>query len=602
MIAPLLRAACCMLVCAFVAPLAYAEIPTEALPTAAGVPLQDGGRIKPLDTFARFSLLQLSGRTTLQADDLDALPWLLECLLSPDAARQREVFLIENPEVMEALSIAHRKSRERFSYETLVPKRALLLNQARQYGALPVEARTVTQKQTLQLAHNIQFFEALTAFMTPFRADPAAPDAPRLSSVMARPMEAGTAAGMARQLAAAQAANGMALLPPHPESDAPETWQTPAALVNAWLTGTRPSAEQLAAWRALEDIANGAPTALAGHFDALRAASREVMAGSREYTQLPRELFFYRLNPFYWSLVLYVIAFLVAALCWTMPRHRGVHALGIAALLLPCVLHIGGIVLRCIIRGRPPVSTLYESILFVTAAAVVVALLIELMNRRRIAMGIGAALGALGLFLANKYEAIDRTDTMPNLIAVLDTNFWLAAHVTTVTMGYSAGLLAGAIAHVYLIGKAIGARPGDTAFYANLTRMVYGVFCFGLLFAAVGTVLGGIWANESWGRFWGWDPKENGALMIVLWGLAVLHARMGGYVRDYGLHLAAVFGGVIVAFSWFGVNLLGVGLHSYGFTSGIQSALIIFYTIESAVLFIGAFGWLREQGIFRVAR
>jgi len=591
-----------MLVCALVAPLAYAEIPTEALQAAAGLPIQDGGRIKPLDTFARFALLQLSGRTTLQADDLDALPWLLECLLSPEAAGQRAVFLIENPDVMEALSIAHRKPRERFPYETLAPKRALLLNQARQYGALPVEARTVAQKQVLQLAHNLQFFEALTAFMAPFRADPAAPDAPRLGRLMAHPMDAGTAAGMAHRLAAAQAANALALLPPHPESDAPETWQTPAALVNAWLAGTLPSPSQLAAWHALEGIADGDPAALAGHVEDLHAASREVMAGNREYAQLPRELFFYRLNPFHWSLVLYVIAFLAAALCWAMPRHRGVHALALVALLVPSVLHIAGIVLRCIIRGRPPVSTLYESILFVAAVAVVVALLIELMNRRRIAMGIGAALGALGLFLANKYEAIDRTDTMPSLIAVLDTNFWLTTHVTTVTMGYSAGLLAGAIAHVYLLGKAFGARPGDTAFYANLTRMVYGVFCFGLLFAAVGTVLGGIWANESWGRFWGWDPKENGALMIVLWGLAVLHARMSGYVRDYGLQLAAVFGGVIVAFSWFGVNLLGVGLHSYGFTSGIQSALIIFYTIESAVLFIGAFGWLREQGILRIAR
>ncbi len=130
--------------------------------------------------------------------------------------------------------------------------------------------------------------------------------------------------------------------------------------------------------------------------------------------------------------------------------------------------------------------------------------------------------------------------------------------------------------------------------------MVYGVFCFGLLFATVGTVLGGIWANESWGRFWGWDPKENGALIIVLWGLAVLHARIGGYIRDYGLHMAAVFGGIVVAFSWFGVNLLGIGLHSYGFTSGVHSALSRFYLFESIVLVIAAFGGLREQGIVRI--
>jgi ABC-type transport system involved in cytochrome c biogenesis permease subunit len=129
-----------------------------------------------------------------------------------------------------------------------------------------------------------------------------------------------------------------------------------------------------------------------------------------------------------------------------------------------------------------------------------------------------------------------------------------------------------------------------------LARMTYGVICFGLLFSVVGTVLGGIWANYSWGRFWGWDPKENGALMIILWELAILHSRLGGVIKNFGVCMAAVFGGVIVAFSWFGVNLLGVGLHSYGFTSGIARALLMFYIIESAVLALGAIAWwLRER-------
>ena len=95
--------------------------------------------------------------------------------------------------------------------------------------------------------------------------------------------------------------------------------------------------------------------------------------------------------------------------------------------------------------------------------------------------------------------------------------------------------------------------------------MAYGILCFGMVTALVGTVLGGIWANYSWGRFWGWDPKENGALMIVLWSLAILHARMGGYIKQIGFHLCSIFGGAIVTFSWFHTNLLGVGLHTYGF-------------------------------------
>src|SRR6185436_3236347 len=113
---------------------------------------------------------------------------------------------------------------------------------------------------------------------------------------------------------------------------------------------------------------------------------------------------------------------------------------------------------------------------------------------------------------------------------------------------------------------------------------VYGVTCFGLLFAFVVTVLGGIWANYSWGRFWGWDPKENGAALICLCMLASLHARMGGYIREMGVHLAAIFTGCVVAFSWWGVNLLGVGLHSYGFTSGIWTATYVFWASQAAMI------------------
>ena len=121
---------------------------------------------------------------------------------------------------------------------------------------------------------------------------------------------------------------------------------------------------------------------------------------------------------------------------------------------------------------------------------------------------------------------------------------------------------------------------------------MYGVLCFALLFSLIGTILGGIWANESWGRFWGWDPKENGALMICLWQLAILHAVRGQYIKEYGLHLTSIFGGVVVAFSWFGVNLLGVGLHSYGFTSGVARTLNVFYITEAVFIAIGAVLWV----------
>jgi hypothetical protein len=156
-------------------------------------------------------------------------------------------------------------------------------------------------------------------------------------------------------------------------------------------------------------------------------------------------------------------------------------------------------------------------------------------------------------------------------------------------------MLAALLASVYLVTKAIGWRRSDPGFHKSLARMVYGVLCFALIFSTVGTILGGSWANDSWGRFWGWDPKENGALLIVLSQLVILHARMGGYLRDDGICMAAAFGGTVIAFSWWGVNLLGVGLHSYGFTSGVHTTLWSYYWLQWGVVGLGALVWLRGR-------
>jgi ABC-type transport system involved in cytochrome c biogenesis permease subunit len=258
-------------------------------------------------------------------------------------------------------------------------------------------------------------------------------------------------------------------------------------------------------------------------------------------------------------------------------------------------LLVAAIVWRCVLRGRPPVTTLYETKLFVTAVGVVVALVIEALGRQRLALSAAATLGALGVFVASGYEVLDKRDTMPALVAVLDTNFWLATHVTAISIGYAAGMLAALLASGYLLAKLFRVRRGDRPFYAALSRMVYGVLCFGLIFSLVGTMLGGIWANESWGRFWGWDPKENGALLIVISQLVILHARRGGYLREHGVCMAAAFGGTVVAFSWWGVNLLGVGLHSYGFTSGINTALWSYYGVQWSICGLGALAWLLER-------
>jgi cytochrome c biogenesis factor len=173
------------------------------------------------------------------------------------------------------------------------------------------------------------------------------------------------------------------------------------------------------------------------------------------------------------------------------------------------------------------------------------------------------------------------------LQAVLDTNIWLATHVVAITTGYSAMFLAGMLAIIYVV-RGVFTRSLKKQTADSLGRMTYGVICFATLFSFVGTVLGGIWADQSWGRFWGWDPKENGAVLIVLWCAITLHARWGGFIRQRGLMIMALFGNIVTSFSWFGVNMLGVGLHSYGFMQKAFPWLVGFMISQLALMSVAA--------------
>jgi cytochrome c biogenesis factor len=122
--------------------------------------------------------------------------------------------------------------------------------------------------------------------------------------------------------------------------------------------------------------------------------------------------------------------------------------------------------------------------------------------------------------------------------------------------------------------------PGSPAFRQRAARSLYAILAFGLVFTFIGTVMGGIWADQSWGRFWGWDPKENGALLIILWCAILFHAKLAGMIGSLGMAAGAVGSIITVVLAWFGVNLLGVGMHSYGFTSGVARWLLGFVGCE----------------------
>ena len=295
------------------------------------------------------------------------------------------------------------------------------------------------------------------------------------------------------------------------------------------------------------------------------------------------EVFFNQMQPFYAALLIYVLAGILGVCSWfklsETLRRSAVWLVGLAF-----VIHTTGLIYRMVLEGRPPVTNLYSSAVFIGWGAVILGSILEKIHRNGIGAVAAAGMGFVTLVIAQNL-AVDG-DTMEMMRAVLDTNFWLATHVVAVTTGYASTFVAGFLALIYIV-RGVFTRTLDEATGKSLARMVYGIVCFATLFSFVGTVLGGIWADQSWGRFWGWDPKENGALIIVLWNAMILHMRWGGMIRERGLINCAIFGNVVTSWSWFGVNMLGIGLHSYGFTDAAFKWLSIFVLSQLVIIVLG---------------
>jgi ABC-type transport system involved in cytochrome c biogenesis permease subunit len=293
---------------------------------------------------------------------------------------------------------------------------------------------------------------------------------------------------------------------------------------------------------------------------------------------------------------LYVMAFIIAALGWLCLAFNwpaGLRIAGRTAFALTAftlVIHTLALVARMYISGRPPVTNLYSSAVFIGWGCVVLGLILEVVFRRGLGNVVAAVAGYSTLLIAWGLES-DGSDTFSVMQAVLDTQFWLATHVTCITLGYATTYLAGLFGLLYIVLGLMS--PWLTPQLAkDLNRMNYGTLCFSIFFSFVGTVLGGLWADDSWGRFWGWDPKENGALMIVLWNALALHARWGGMVKERGLAVLSVIGNIVVSWSWFGVNALSVGLHAYGFD---QRIFTLFCALTAAHLGIMALGLVPQR-------
>jgi ABC-type transport system involved in cytochrome c biogenesis permease subunit len=250
------------------------------------------------------------------------------------------------------------------------------------------------------------------------------------------------------------------------------------------------------------------------------------------------------------------------------------------------VVHTFALIGRMYLMDRPLVfvTNLYSSAVFIGWVCVVLSLVLEWIYQNGLGCFVAGVGGFATLIIGHHLAATG--DTLGMMEAVLDTNFWLATHVTCVTIGYSATFVAG-ILGIVMICRGVFTTSLSKDDFKTLGRMIYGIVCFAMLFSFVGTVLGGLWADYSWGRFWGWDPKENGALLIVIWNALILHARWGGIVQQRGMAVLAVAGNIITSWSWFGVNMLGIGLHSYGFMESALPWLLGFVGSQLVVIGVG---------------
>jgi ABC-type transport system involved in cytochrome c biogenesis permease subunit len=514
------------------------------------LPIVDQGRTKPLDTYARTNLMIISTRQAMYLADTDgtmereerdghvkvsALEWLLDVMARPDQARDYRVVRIDHPDIKSQLGVD--ADRKYFSVSEIVAHSSVLDEQFQLARQVPANDRSMYQRHVLKLG-----------------------------------------ARLSAHFAAEDVAN-LYLVPPAEEGSG--EWTTLAEAQHAAETHGQQSAaaatyiEVMRAWREGDGASFNAT--IAAYLQSLDEQIPKTMR------RVWFESLFSRVAPFLRAIALYVLVFLLAALSW-LRISRPLVTAALWVLAVAFFMHTMGFVARMYIQQRPPVTNLYSSAIFVGWGAALLGLILERFYRNGIGAVTAAGTGFLTLLVAHNLS-LDG-DTMTMMQAVLDTNFWLATHVVVITLGYAATFLAGFLGIIFIL-RGVFTRSLTQDVQRNLTRMIYGIVCFATLFSFVGTILGGIWADQSWGRFWGWDPKENGALLIVLWNALILHARWGGMVRQRGLAILAVGGNIVTSWSWFGTNMLGVGLHAYGFIDSAIFWMLLFIASQLALIGLG---------------
>lgn len=550
------------------------------------LPVQHDGRIKPLDTVARSSLLLLHGSQNInhQGRKLSAIDWLLDVIMNSKNAKDVKLIRVENKDLLKFLGKKIEKPAY-FSISELQQHIEELYSLSSQIMSIEEKEQDAYQRAIIVLWQQITLFLRLSNTFwiaeienipSEFKAFEQVIDNDSISLPYKKALPISLEWFQKRYEFLSQ----VAYCKLFPSSENKDQWLN---IGESLLSMTHDKYHKSIIDKMINIISSYQRNSR--NFD--RHVNDYIKEMSRFSPNIgPRikfEVINNQLQPFFLSSLIYLTVIFLSILSWIFNLDK-LRILIFTLFIAGCVLHSLGLFARMYIESRPPVTNLYSSAIFVGFGAVIFSLFMENKYRNNTGSIAGSIIGALTLIIAHHLSM--NGDTIEVLRAVLNSNFWLSTHVVMITLGYSSTFLAGSLGIIYIF-RGLFTLSLDTRTSNILSNMVYKTIGFSTFFTFIGTVLGGLWADQSWGRFWGWDPKENGALLIILWNVIILHARIAKFIKTRGMMLLSVFGNVITALSWFGVNILGVGLHSYGFIQGTFLWLVIFVLSQIGILGIG---------------
>jgi ABC-type transport system involved in cytochrome c biogenesis permease subunit len=487
--------------------------------------VQDAGRLKPFDTFARESLQLVYGKATFNSQPASEI--VMTWLLAPSAWDEKEFVKINRKDIKEALKLE--VSQSHFAPKSLFANERLpLLIQDLRNKLVNKEKLDPYFQDVQRLENQLSLYRALTM--------------------------------------------GMALrfVPPK-EGD---HWKSVSEMEPEWMEAFGQITKAFITYVSLKERSKDDPQAASAASGELEAAVTRFQDKARAENpnlyplekDMRIEVQYNELDPFKWAWILYLLGAIAfgAYLIQANPM-KSIYSAGWMFTSAGFVLHIYGFLLRVYITGRPPVSNMYESVIWVSFGAILFGAIFELVYKKTYPLLSANIVGVICLIVASLAPNILDPSLQP-LEPVLRSNMWLVVHVLTITLSYSAFFLALLMADLGLI---YFLRPGFEKKANELSQTVYRVIQVGVVLLFAGTILGGVWADYSWGRFWGWDPKETWAFIAFMGYVAVLHAKKGGYIFNFGFLVSAIVAFSLVLMAWYGVNyVLGAGLHTYGFGGG----------------------------------